>query len=117
MNDKIARLGIERSKDLMYFIKGGDVWAVPRKQPGKPKGKPKKIAEVGLDLDYSQFLYFLDGDGDVARKARHVGGGRKAKTRTKPSRAAAAPSSGKGKKKSEAQIAREVDACLARAKG
>ena len=76
MGEKIARLGIERDNDLMYFIKNGDVWATPRKQPGKPKGKAVKVATPGIDLDYSKYLYYLDGDGDVARQARKVGGGK-----------------------------------------
>ena len=88
MSDKIARLGIERDNDLMYFIKNGDVWATPRKQKGAPKGKPHKVAATGLELDYSRYLYFLDSDGDVARKARALGGGgrskAKAKTKAKP---------------------------------
>ena len=75
MSDKIARLGIERDNDMMYYIKNGDVWATPRKQPGKPKGKAQKVASTGLDLDYSRYLYFLDSDGDVARKERASGGG------------------------------------------
>jgi len=87
MSDKIARLGIERDNDMMYYIKGGDVWATPRKQPGKPKGKAQKVAATGIELDYSKYLYFLDGDGDVARKARALGGGggrrSKAKSGTK----------------------------------
>ena len=125
MGDKIARLGIERDNDLMYYIKNGDVWAVPRKQPGQPKGKPEKVAPTNLELDYSKYLYYLDGDGDVARKERALGGGgrrskkakaAKAPTASKPRRAASA-SSGNGKKKSEAQIAREVDECVAKVKG
>lgn len=79
MSDKIARLGIERDNDMMYYIKNGDVWATPRKQKGQPKGKAQKIAPIGLELDYSKYIYYLDGDGDVARKARALGGGRKAK--------------------------------------
>ena len=127
MSDKIARLGIERDNDLMYYIKDGDVWATPRKQKGQPKGKAKKIAAAGLELDYSKYIYFLDGDGDVARKARALGGGkRKAKVpkAAKPSKAAASPParkahetvwSGKGKK-SEAQLDAEIAECLAMAK-
>lgn len=86
MSDKIARLGIERDNNLMYYIKGGDVWATPRKQKGQPKGKPHKVAAAGIELDYSKYIYFLDGDGDVARKARALGGGgrrSKAKSGTK----------------------------------
>ena len=74
MSEKIAKTGIKRDNDLMYYIKGGDVWAVPRKKPGQPKGKATKVAAPGIELDYSKYLYFVDGDGDVARKARQVGG-------------------------------------------
>lgn len=125
MSDKIARLGIERDSDMMYYIKSGDVWATPRKQKGQPKGKAQKIAPVGLELDYSKYIYYLDGDGDVARKARALGGGRKAK-KAKPTKeaapskagkavAAAAPAKRSGKK-SEAQLDREIEECLAQAR-
>jgi hypothetical protein len=119
VSDKIARLGIERDNDLMYYIKNGDVWATPRKQKGQPKGKAQKIAATGLDLDYSRYLYFLDSDGDVARKERALGGGRKAKGKAaKPTKAAkpsAVPAAPKKKgKKSEAQLDAEIDECLAK---
>jgi hypothetical protein len=124
MSDKIARLGIERDNDLMYYIKNGDVWAVPRKKPGQPKGKAAKVAATNLELDYSKYLYYLDGDGDVARKERALGGGgrrpKKAKAVKVPAaskpRRAAPTLSGNGKK-SEAQIAREVEECIAKVKG
>jgi hypothetical protein len=134
MSEKIAKLGIERDNDLMYYIKGGDVWATPRKKPGQAKGKPRKIADAGVEMDYTKYIYFLDGDGDISRKARASGGGGKRRSKkadkpvaagkppkvTKPGRrgksaAAAAPSD--NGKKSEAQIAREVDECLAKARG
>jgi hypothetical protein len=80
MGEKIAKLGIKRDNDLMYYIKKGDVWATPRKKPGQPKGKASKVADAGVEMDYSKYLYDLDGDGDVARKERQVGGSkRKAK--------------------------------------
>ena len=140
MSDKIARLGIERDNDLMYYIKNGDVWATPRKQKGQPKGKAQKIAATGLELDYSRYIYFLDGDGDVARKARALGGGRMAKAKT-PTRTTPRSSisghyvteatakrhprttveetvkvtRGKGKK-SPAQLDHEIEECLAQVK-
>ncbi|HUS28681.1 MAG TPA: hypothetical protein VMZ53_09230 [Kofleriaceae bacterium] len=77
MGEKIAKLGIKRDNDMMYYIKGGDVWATPRKKPGQPKGKAAKVAAAGIDMDYSKFLYYLDGDGDVARKERQVGGSKR----------------------------------------
>lgn len=68
---KIARTNIQRDNDHLYYIKGGDVWASPRKLPGKKHaGKARKIASVGLELDYSKYIYYLDADGDVARKGR-----------------------------------------------
>ena len=80
MGEKIAKLGIKRDNDMMYYIKSGDVWATPRKKPGQPKGKAAKVAAAGIEMDYSKYLYYLDGDGDVARKERQVGGSkRKAK--------------------------------------
>jgi len=144
MSEKIARLGIERDNDLMYYIKSGDVWASPRAQKGRPKGKPKKVAATGIDLDYSRYIYFLDADGDVARKARALGGG---KSKASPKKAAkAAPKEKKTarsaitghfvteatakrhpkttvestvpahKKKRDAELDRDIEECLARAK-
>jgi len=91
MGEKIAKTGIKRENNLMYYIKGGDVWAVPRKQPGQPKGKASKVAAAGVEMDYSKYLYYLDGDGDVARKERQVGGSKRKKTAAKaaPKKAAA----------------------------
>ena len=118
MSDKIARLGIERDNNLMYYIKNGDVWATPRKQKGQPKGKARKIAETGIELDYSRYIYFLDGDGDVARKARALGGGRvkkaKAPASSKGTKSTAVPSTPKRTgKKTVAQLEREIEECLA----
>ena len=79
MGEKIAKLGIKRDNDLMYYIKNGDVWATPRKKPGQPKGKAAKVAAAGVEMDYSKYLYYLDGDGDVARKERQVGGSKRKK--------------------------------------
>ena len=44
MGEKIAKTGIKRDNDLMYYIKNGDVWATPRKKPNQPKGKAAKVA-------------------------------------------------------------------------
>src|SRR5215467_12049457 len=109
MSEKIAKLGIKRDNDLMYYIKTGDVWATPRKKPGQPKGKAAKVAAAGIDMDYSKYLYYLDGEGDVARKERQVGGSKrkksakaapkKAKSAKKPAKKAAKKSAKKGGKK------------------
>src|ERR1700744_119191 len=94
MGEKIAKTGIKRDNNLMYYIKGGDVWATPRKQPGQPKGKAQKVAAAGIEMDYSKYLYYLDGDGDVARKERQVGGSKRKKAAK-----AAAPKKAKAPKK------------------
>ena len=107
MGEKIAKTGIKRENNLMYYIKGGDVWAVPRKQPGQPKGKATKVAAAGIEMDYSKYLYYLDGDGDVARKERQVGGSKRKKAAKaapkkaakKPAKKAAPKKAAKGAKK------------------
>jgi hypothetical protein len=92
MGEKIAKLGIKRDNDMMYYIKTGDVWATPRKKPGQPKGKAAKVAAAGVEMDYSKYLYYLDGDGDIARKERQVGGSkRKSSKSSKPAAKKAAP--------------------------
>jgi hypothetical protein len=93
MGEKIAKTGIKRDNDLMYYIKGGDVWATPRKKPNQPKGKAQKVAAAGIEMDYSKYLYYLDGDGDVARKERQVGGSKRKSTKK-----AAAPKKAPAKK-------------------
>lgn len=118
MSDKIARLGIERDNDMMYYIKNGDVWATPRKQKGQPKGKAQKVASTGLEMDYSRYIYYLDGDGDVARKERSLGGGKRTKAVKAPKAPSAkvTPSAVRGGKKSKAQLERDIAECLSRAK-
>jgi len=98
MGEKIAKLGIKRDNDLMYYIKNGDVWATPRKKPGQPKGKATKVAPAGVEMDYSKFLYYLDGDGDVARKERQVGGSKRKSTKKAAAPKKAAPKKAAAKK-------------------
>lgn len=104
MGEKIAKTGIKRDNDLMYYIKGGDVWATPRKKPGQPKGKAAKVAAAGIEMDYSKYLYYLDGDGDVARKERQVGGSKRkskkkgAAKKSAPKKAAKKPAKKAAKK-------------------
>jgi hypothetical protein len=70
---KVARVGIRRDPDLIYYVKNGDVYASPRKKPGRPKGKARLIAQTRINTDYGRFIYFVDSDGDVASKARKNG--------------------------------------------
>ena len=111
MGEKIAKLGIKRDNDMMYYIKTGDVWATPRKKPGQPKGKAAKVAGAGIEMDYSKYLYYLDGDGDVARKERQVGG---SKRKSSGKKAASAPK--KAAKSAPKKAAKKAPAKKAAAK-
>jgi hypothetical protein len=105
MGEKIAKLGIKRDNDMMYYIKGGDVWATPRKKPGQPKGKAAKVAAAGIEMDYSKYLYYLDGDGDIARKERQVGGSKRKSSKPAAKSAAKKPAAKKAAKKAPAKKA------------
>jgi hypothetical protein len=101
MAEKVAKLGVSREKDFMYYVKDGGVWKVQRKQPGVPKGRPEKVADGGFEMD-TNYIYFVDRDGDVARAKRAVGGqkrkktARAAKRRKSPPRKAAKKTKAKG---------------------
>jgi hypothetical protein len=113
MAEKVAKLGVSREKDFMYYVKDGGVWKVQRKQPGVPKGRPEKVADGGFEMD-TDYIYFVDRDGDVARAKRAVGGQKRKKkpartkkrkpsarkvTKTKTKTKAKAKAKGGGKKK------------------
>ena len=98
MAEKVARLGIRREKDMMYFVKGGAVWKVPRKQPGQAKGKSEKVADAGVTQD-TNYIYFLDKDGDVARAKRAIGGQKRKKTAAKAAKKTAKKPAKKAAKK------------------
>jgi hypothetical protein len=89
MAEKVAKLGISRDKDFMLYVKDGAVWKVRRKQPGVPKGKPEKVADGGFEMD-SNYIYFVDKDGDVSRAKRAVGGQKRKKTAAKKAKKKAA---------------------------
>jgi hypothetical protein len=104
MAEKVAKTGISRDNNFMYYIKKGDVWRVPRKQPGQPKGKAEKVSNAGVDMDYGKYIYFLDGDGDIARQARQVGGSkRKSKAKAAPKKTAKKGAAKKPAKKAAAK--------------
>jgi hypothetical protein len=79
MAEKVAKLGVNREKDFMYYVKDGAVWKVQRKQPGVPKGRPEKVADGGVEMD-TNYIYFVDRDGDIARAKRAVGGQKRKKS-------------------------------------
>ena len=98
MAEKVAKLGVSREKDFMYYVKDGGVWKVQRKQPGVPKGRPEKVADGGFEMD-TNYIYFVDRDGDVARAKRAVGGQKRKKSgRGAAKKRKAAPRKAKAKK-------------------
>jgi hypothetical protein len=62
----------------MYFIKKNTVWRVKRKKKGVRKFVHQKVARFDHKMD-SDYMYFLDGRGDVSRAKR--GRGRRRKRR------------------------------------
>ena len=100
MAEKVAKLGVSREKDFMYYVKDGGVWKVQRKQPGVPKGRPEKVADGGFEMD-TNYIYFVDRDGDVARAKRAVGGQKRKK---KVSRAKKKKASARKAKKTKTKV-------------
>jgi hypothetical protein len=113
MAEKVARLGIKREKDMMYFVKEGAVWKVPRKQPGMPKGRQEKVMEGGFAQD-TNHIYFLDKDGDVSRAPRAVGGQKRAKKAVK--RAVKKPVKKAAKKAAQRKTGKKVAKKVAKKK-
>ena len=97
MAEKVAKLGVSREKDFMYYVKDGGVWKVQRKQPGVPKGRPEKVADGGFEMD-TNYIYFVDRDGDVSRAKRAIGG-QKRKKKTARASAKRKPAVRKASKK------------------
>jgi len=79
MAEKLAKLGVKREKDFLYYIKDGSVWKVRAKRAGQNAGKPEKVVDAGVDQRDTSYMYFLDKDGDVARSKRSVGGQKRKK--------------------------------------
>jgi len=102
MAEKVAKLGVSREKDFMYYVKDGGVWKVQRKQPGVPKGRPEKVADGGFEMD-TNYIYFVDRDGDVARAKRAVGGQKRKKTARAAKRKTSSRKPAKKKKATKAK--------------
>jgi hypothetical protein len=104
MAEKVEKLGVNRDKDFMYYVKDGAVWRVQRKQPGVPKGRPEKVADGTFQMD-TDFIYFVDRDGDVSRAKRAVGGQKRKKTAKRAKAKSAPKRAGGAKKPGKAKIA------------
>jgi hypothetical protein len=122
MAEKVAKLSVSREKDFMYYVKDGAVWKVQRKQPGVPKGKPEKVADGNFQMD-TDFIYFVDKDGDVSRAKRAVGGQKRkkkdkkapaAKKAAKPAKAAKAKAVAKKSKAAPKAVSKKAPAKAAK---
>ena len=114
MAEKVAKLSVSREKDFMYYVKDGAVWKVKRKQPGVQKGKPEKVVDGNFEMD-TDFIYFVDRDGDVSRAKRAVGGQKRKK---KPAAKAKLKGSAKPAKKTVKKAAKPAKGkSAAKAKG
>jgi hypothetical protein len=110
MAEKVAKLGVNREKDFMYYVKDGAVWKVQRKQPGVPKGRPEKVADGGVEMD-TNYIYFVDRDGDIARAKRAVGGQKRKKKAAKGK-----PAAKTAKKKSAKKVTKKAPKKVAKKK-
>ena len=103
MAEKVEKLGVDREKDFMYYVKDGAVWRVQRKQPGVNKGRPEKVSDGNFQMD-TNFIYFVDKDGDVSRAKRAVGGQKRKKTAAKSKSSAKKSSGARASSKSRSAV-------------
>jgi len=115
MAEKVKTLGVNREKDFMYYVKDGSVWRVMRKQPGVPKGRPEKVTDGGFEMD-TDYIYFVDKDGDVSRAKRAIGGQKRKKTARKAAKAKKPKAKKKVAKKAAKKVAKKVAKKAAKAK-
>jgi hypothetical protein len=80
---------------------------VQRKQPGVPKGRPEKVADGGVEMD-TNYIYFVDRDGDISRAKRAVGGQKRKKKAAKPAKKKAAKKTAKKKAKPAKKAAKKA---------
>ena len=82
MAEKVALLGLTREADFMYYVADAAVWKVQGTRRGFPAGTPEMVAEGDFEMD-TNYIYFVDADGDIARARRAVSS-RRAKRRKRP---------------------------------
>lgn len=71
-SEKVRALGFQRDPSKFYIVFDGDVYAMPRRESGTTliisddHADWAKVRETGV-VEQPGFIYFLDGDGDLAR--------------------------------------------------
>jgi hypothetical protein len=68
-SQKVFSSRVQRQRGLVYYVKDGDIWAAPSRH-GEGKRAPHLVHEAGVPMDHVTYLYYVDGDGDIARKRR-----------------------------------------------
>jgi hypothetical protein len=71
-SEKVFRSRVQRQRGLIYYVKNGDVWAAPTRRGGS-KRAPHRVHQAGVQTDNVTYLYYIDADGDIARKRRDGG--------------------------------------------
>jgi len=71
---KVARLGLQREAGYLYFVRDQAVWRIPRGAPSTHV--PEKVASAVFHEE-PEYIYSLDGDGDVTRVKRAPRGPRR----------------------------------------
>lgn len=76
MGEKLKELDIKKEKGWLYYAsnKNGKL-AVYRSKMNRGGGKmdnpeQEELVVTDLDPDYSKYIYYVDGDGDLARAKR-----------------------------------------------
>ncbi len=77
MGEKIENLGIEKEKNWLYYARSdGGRLSVYRSRMNRSGGagmdepEREKLVDTDIDPDYDRYLYYVDGDGDLARAER-----------------------------------------------
>lgn len=110
MAETVARTGIDRKSDRMYFIKGTTVYSVAR---GRKGAAHKKEATFRHERD-NDYLYYLDGKGNVCRSKRKTAGGRKRKSSKRKSKGRSTKRTTKRTTKKRKSAKRRVSAATER---
>ncbi len=76
MGEKIKELDIEKEENWLYYAKNVDgTLSVFRSKMNRGGGKMdnperEELYDVGIKPNYEKYIYYIDGDGDLARAER-----------------------------------------------
>jgi len=76
LGEKLEELDIEKESGWLYYAKNVDgTLSVFRSKMNRGGGKMdnperEEIKSTDLKPDYSKYIYYVDGDGDIARAER-----------------------------------------------